>query len=93
MQVNFRKIDQALDDIENYASYYVGATLCIDFKYHPNVALNLNGRGFSYLTGTKLETNNIHTEKGQTFLVTNEMQKKIRKIYYTYKGGKNDRRK
>lgn len=78
MRVNFRKIDEALDDIENYASYYVGGTLCIDFKYRPSVGLNRNGRGFAYQNGKQV-----------TFLMTKEMQQKVNDIYRKYKGGKN----
>ncbi len=88
MRVNFRKIDQALDDIENYQSYYVGGTLFIDFKYHPNVGLNKNGRGFSFLAGTKFETNSVRNDGDQRFLMTKSMQKKVNNIYNKYKGGK-----
>lgn len=77
MQVNFRKIDLALDNIENYPSYYVGATLFIDFKYHPSIALNLNGRGFAY--------NPHDSKKYPKFVVTKKMQDKINKIYKKYK--------
>ena len=78
MRVNFRKVNAALDDIENHASYYVGGTLFIDFQYHPCVALNRNGRGFSF--------HPKHTSIGQKFLMTKEMQEKVRKIYKKYKG-------
>ena len=40
-------VDKALDDIDNRASYYVGATLCIDFPDGKMVGLNLNGTGFT----------------------------------------------
>ncbi len=88
MRVNFRKIDQALDDIENYQSYYIGGSLCIDFKFHPNVVLNKNGRGFSYYAETKFKTKKIQDD--QKFIVTSAMQKKINKIYNKYKGDKSD---
>ena len=77
MRVNFRKINNALDDIENHASYFIGAFLYIDFKYHPCVVLNRNGRGFSYVPDG--------SHKGQKFIVTKEMQEKINAIYKKYK--------
>ena len=77
MRVNFRKVNEALDNIENVRSYYAGASLCIDFTYHPCVILNLNGRGSAYHPD--------YPEVKQKFVVTREMQKKIQAIYKKHK--------
>lgn len=77
MRVNFRKVNEALDDIENVRSYYAGGTLFIDFKYHPCVGLNLNGRGFAYHPD--------YPDLKQKFVVTREMQQKIQAIYKKHK--------
>jgi len=40
-------IEEALNDIENVKSYYVGGTLCIDFSIKRLIGLNLDGTGFT----------------------------------------------
>lgn len=88
MRVSFNKIDAALDDIENYASYYIGGSLCIDFKYHPSVVLNRNGRGFAYYGSPNFEKfdefkKDMKSER--RFVVPRRMQDKIEAIYQEYK--------
>ena len=69
----WKHIDEALDDIHNAKSYYVGGTLCIDFDSGAFVGLNLDGTGFT--RGGKLyipdhikeKVINVHREiRGET---------------------------
>jgi hypothetical protein len=77
MKWSFNRIRAALINIENERSYYAGASLCIDFIDHPNVVLNLNGRGFFY--GFK------NSNKQMKFVVPNDIKDKILDIYKKYK--------
>ncbi len=77
MRVNFSRVKQALKDLENHASYYVGGSLCIDFKDMPCVVLNRNGKGWSYRP---------NSNQGRfKFVVTREMQDLIEQAYFKHK--------
>lgn len=66
-------------DIEHCRSYYVGSTLFIDcMPYHPNIALNLNGRGFFF-------GENVPNIK---FVVSNDIKELVNEIYKSYKDPK-----
>lgn len=78
-QLNFSKVKEALKDIKNNASYYVGGSLCIDFKDMPSVVLHLNGRGFQYRTGSG-------RLPAARFLLTKEMTEMVQSIYLEHKG-------
>lgn len=92
---SFTKVRKALEEIRLHLShgckselkwvvYYTGGSLCIDFKYHPSVVLNRNGRGFFY---------NFKCPKGHTvdtgeqhFVMTNKMLMEVLDIYNHVKG-------
>lgn len=81
---SFNKIKEALIAIEkdiennNYRTYYIGGSLCIDFNYYPNVLLNRNGRGFFYGFKSGPYKNKI---KDIPFVVPNDMKELVLKIY------------
>lgn len=89
MSWSFNKVYKALLEIRNhlcmgsipnYQVYLMGASLCIDFEYHPSVVLNQNGRGFFY----KFPDNSQRKEV--QFVMTNEMQELVSQIYNICKG-------
>ena len=79
MKRSFNKILNALKDITSYDFKYVGDVLHIEFKFYPDVILYLNGRGlFKWID----ESGSNHEIK---FVMTEEMQKYVKKIYLRYK--------
>jgi len=44
----WKHVENALRNIMNVASYYMGGTLCIDFPDGKGIALNRNGTGFVF---------------------------------------------
>ena len=83
MKWSFNKVNDALDNIGHYTSYYLGRTLCIDFKYGPSVLLNLNGRGQFYMFPDKGEF--MEGYPTVDFLMTKEMQTKVNALYLAFK--------
>jgi hypothetical protein len=75
---SFKKIKEALEDVENQVAYYVGGSLCIDFEDHPCVVLNKNGRGFFYNF-----KNSSH--KQIKFVADESIKIKVNEIYSKYK--------
>lgn len=70
-----------------YPAYYVGGTLCIDFKYKPSVGLNRNGRGFFY------SFKGDATIKEVRFVMTSAMKAKVELIYLLSNRSKNRSKK
>ena len=64
-------VEDALNDPENHATYYVGGTFCIDFP-NGGVGLNLDGTGFSFNGG------NLYMPK--------YINDKVKELYLKYKG-------
>ena len=84
MNWSFRKVLEALMNIEKYNSYYIGGSLCIDFKFSPSVILNRNGRGFFYFFPSEKAAD---LQRGQEihFLMTKQMCDLVECCYQTYK--------
>lgn len=62
-------IEEALNNINNVNSYYVGGTLCIDFPDEKTIGLNLDGTGFT--PGGKLyQPKHIHKLVVETYRTT-----------------------
>ena len=79
MFVSWSKIRYCLDRIEACNSYYCGSTLCIDFDFHPNICLNLNGRGFTYSLGSITDGSELK------FVMPKDVQDKVQELYSKYK--------
>jgi len=77
LNISWRKIKRALADIENYNSYFVGGSLCIDFHFHPNVMLNKNGRGCAYDT-------KVVDVPTMNFVMAPDVQEKVKLLYLKY---------
>lgn len=94
---SFRKVDNVLDAALlllktdgpagplSTTIYYIGASLFIDFEFHPSVCLNRNGRGFFYNFKFPKEAE-VLDNKEVKFVMTNQMRQKVLDIYELVKG-------
>lgn len=69
-------VENALRNIYDVASYYIGGTLCIDFPDGKGIALNSNGTGFVF----NFKKNHSHLKNAKLYQPSH-IRELVQKIY------------